>query len=167
MGLKSPLKIIKSVTDKRKKKKMALNEDLLEAQAPPSAHDDDVSTLQQEESSDDLNFFLRFAIEVSGAGALFGFGFALANLWSAILFVVLAGAIWILLQTNNDPIAPRTRWTLSIPGKLRFLLELLLYAAAGYGMYYAFSYLGVVVFAALVVVHVGMTTDRILWLLDN
>ena len=121
-------------------------------------------------STHPLNLALRFILELS---ALFALGFRGWTQHEGILGVVLAFAIplaaavlWGVFSTPGD----RSRSANAIvptPGTLRLVMELLFFAAAAWSFYVADLRIIAFVFAGVVVLHYGLSYDRVAWLVKK
>ena len=121
-------------------------------------------------SAHPLNLALRFILELS---ALFALGFRGWTQHEGILRVVMAFAIplaaavlWGVFSTPGD----RSRSANAVvptPGALRLVMELLFFAAAAWSFYVADHRITAFVFAGVVVLHYGLSYDRIAWLVKH
>jgi hypothetical protein len=121
-------------------------------------------------STHPLNLALRFILELS---ALFALGYRGWTRHEGILRVVLAFAVplaaavlWGVFSTPGD----RSRSGNAVvptPGALRLVMELLFFAAAAWSLYVADLRTLAFVFAGAVVLHYGLSYDRIAWLVKN
>ena len=116
------------------------------------------------------NLASRFLLEIA---ALIGIGLAAWGLapdpWRWLLAValpLLAAAAWAVFAVPDDP-SRSGRAPVPVSGRLRLVIELGIlsggiacYALAGHGMIAA-------LLAALLVLHYGLSGDRIRWLLDR
>jgi hypothetical protein len=97
-------------------------------------------------------------------------GFNLSESWTRILWALLLpllfAAIWGIFAVRNDP-SRSGKTVIATPGKVRLLIELLLFSAAT-GMISGLSKPWVAwVFGASVIIHYLTSYDRLTWLLKQ
>ena len=90
-------------------------------------------------------------------------GWAVWRYIGAILAVAAAAALWGVSGTPGD--GSRGAPVVETPGPLRLLLELTLFAAAGYGIWVAWSRAAAETFLTIAVLHYAITWERQWWLL--
>lgn len=115
-----------------------------------------------------INLFVRFVLEL---GALFALGFwgwrstsgALQYLL-ALGLPIFAALVWGIFAVPEDP-SRSGNAPVPIPGIVRLILELLIFGAGCWAMYEAgFEVLSWIV-GFIILVHYGVSYDRIKWLL--
>lgn len=115
-----------------------------------------------------LNLALRLLLEIAALAGLGHWGFRQVEgpaRWAAAIGLpLLAMLLWATFRVPGDPVPEPA---VAVPGALRLALELSLFTAA------AAAYLGAGArglgwaFAGLVVLHYGLSVDRVLWLLGR
>ena len=118
-------------------------------------------------SNNPINLGVRFLLELSILASLGYWGWTEHNgIWRFLWGVGLplaAAVVWGTFRVPNDPGPAPVR----VPGFVRLLLELGLFAAAVAFLFAAGrSTIGVVI-GVLVVLHYAVSYDRILWLLER
>jgi hypothetical protein len=117
-----------------------------------------------------LNLAVRFLLELVGLAALGYWGWTqhvgLGRWLWAIGLPLVAAILWGTLAVPNDP-ARSGQAPVPIPGALRLLLELTLFAAATIALVAAGQVDAGILLAVLAVLHYALSYDRILWLLRN
>lgn len=131
---------------------------------------DPLSILVRTMSTHPVNLALRFVLELT---ALFALGYRGWSRHDGGLRIVLAFAvplaaagIWGVFSTPGD----RSRSAKAIvptPGIIRLTLELLFFTAAACSFYGADKQIVALIFAGIVVLHYGISYDRIAWLVKN
>lgn len=116
-----------------------------------------------------INLALRFLLEVAAfiAAGFWGYGL-LEGLWGGTLALLIPlgmALVWGVFAVPNDPSRGAVRVPVPVPGWLRLLIEILFF---GFGVWCVFT-LGWLVwgwlFAAAVLLHYGLSYQRIIWLL--
>ncbi|UCF96612.1 MAG: YrdB family protein [Spirochaetaceae bacterium] len=117
-----------------------------------------------------VNLVLRFMLELA---ALFSLGYwGWSEHTGPLRFILVvavplaAAGIWGIFSTPGD----RSRSSKSIvptPGILRLVLELLLFGAAIWALYTADRRIVALIYAGIIVLHYGLSYDRIVWLVKN
>ena len=121
-------------------------------------------------SSHPLNHTLRFLLELA---ALFSMGYwgwtqhdgMMRFIW-AITLPIAAAIIWGTFAVPNDP-SRSGKAPIPIPGILRLLLELTVFAAGVCCLFLAEQSTWGWILGTLVVLHYATSYDRILWLLKQ
>ena len=116
-------------------------------------------------SNNPVMLVTRFLLELAMLAALGLAGWRLGEGgWryaAAIALPVAAAALWGVFRVPNDGGAP----TVQVPGVVRLLLELFLFAAAGAGLVAAGLPGWGLLLAAVTLLHYAISYDRVLWLL--
>jgi hypothetical protein len=118
--------------------------------------------------SNPFNLFIRFVLEL---GALFALGYWGWRSTSGPLryllgigIPILAALVWGIFAVPDDP-SRSGKAPVPIPGTLRLVLELLIFGAGCWAVYdMGFQALGWIA-GFIVLVHYGVSYDRIKWLL--
>lgn len=121
-------------------------------------------------SQNPINLAVRFALEILALAALAYWGWTqhtgilryLLTIGLPLLGAVLWGVFAVPGDRSRSGIAP-----VPVPGIVRLLLELLLFASAAWCMYDAGLVLLANIFGLIVLIHYLISYDRILWLLRN
>jgi hypothetical protein len=112
-----------------------------------------------------INLGFRFLLELGILAGLALWGWQLANgpwrLATAILIPVAAALVWGTFRVPGDP----GDATVAVPGAIRLLLELSLFAAGTWAYYAAGHPRAGLIFGLLVLFHYAISYDRIIWLL--
>lgn len=115
-----------------------------------------------------LNLALRFVLELVMLGALGVYGRGLASgLWGwgpAIGLPVVAGVLWGTFAVPGDPSRGKDG-LVAVPGAVRLLLELSLFAVAGWALYAAGYALLALAYVLLLALHYAASGARLRWLL--
>lgn len=119
-------------------------------------------------SNNPINLAVRFALEMAALVALAMGGAALAGgvlrIALAVLLPVIGAAAWGTFRVPGDA-SSKGGAPVPVPGFVRLVLELALFAAA-VGLWWLAEYhTAALVLALVVVVHYAVSYDRILWLL--
>jgi hypothetical protein len=112
-----------------------------------------------------VHLAIRFLLELA---MLVGVGWAGWHLWrypGAILAVLAAGTLWGVFGTPGD--GTRGAAVVDTPGPLRLLLELGLFATAGYGYWVGWSRAASETFLTVAALHYVITWERNWWLLRS
>jgi hypothetical protein len=116
-------------------------------------------------SNHPINLALRFLLEMAILAALAYWGWAEHHgLWRAVLAVGLPLAAALLWGTFRVPGDPKDA-PVPVPGPVRLLLELVLFAAAVWFLAAADQPSAAAVLGVLVVLHYAASYDRVRWLL--
>ncbi len=116
-------------------------------------------------SQNALNLALRFILEL---GILFAFGYwgwtRDIGAWRYLVAIVLPVVAAILGGTFRWPheTAGSSRAPVPIPGSLRLLMEVVLFALAIWGLYDAGATLAAVIFGLVTLLHYAISYDRVL-----
>ena len=121
-------------------------------------------------SSNPLNLALRFALEIAVLFALGYWGWTqhegiMRFIWS-IGLVVLAAVIWGTFAVPDDP-SRSGKAPIPVPGAIRLVIELVLFAAGTWAFIAAGQPVWGAVLGILTVIHYSLSYDRIIWLLKN
>lgn len=117
-----------------------------------------------------LNLALRFLLELAALG-----GFALLAWrttnggWRVVAVIVacsLMMTLWGVFNVPDDP-SRSGHAPVAVPGVVRLLLELFILFGGAAAFYLAGAVLTAGVMAALLVLHYGLSVDRIIWLLQR
>ena len=121
-------------------------------------------------SSNPLNLALRFILEITALFALGYWGWTQHDgLWRfvwSIGLVVLAAVVWGTFAVPNDP-SRSGKAPVQVPGIVRLVIELLLFAAGVWAFIAAGQTLWGTVLGVLTILHYAISYDRIIWLLKN
>ncbi len=117
-----------------------------------------------------INLLFRFLLELLALGitGLWGFhqGSGIIGFFLAVFLPLIMALIWGVFSVPDDP-SRSGKAPVATPGTLRLLLELVIFAFATWALYdLGFSGL-CLTFGLLVVVHYGLSYDRIKWLLQR
>ena len=117
-----------------------------------------------------INLAVRFLLELASLSALGYWGWTEhegVSRWAlVILLPIAAAAVWSVFAVPDDPSRSGAA-PVPVPGAVRLLLELAIFATATVLLFRADrSTLGIM-FAAIVVVHYAISYDRIAWLLSR
>lgn len=121
-------------------------------------------------STHPLNLALRFILELSALVISGIWGYHLSESWSRFLLAVLIplifAALWGVFAVPGDP-SRSGKTVFPTPGKVRLVLELILFSAAT-GMISALTKTWLAwVFGGIVLIHYIISYDRISWLLNR
>ena len=115
-----------------------------------------------------LNLAFRFLLEILALLAVGYWGWAehtgMLRILLAVGLPVLAAVLWATFRVPGDASASG-RAPVAVPGWLRLLLELGLFAAATWALFGAGAATAATIFGLAVVVHYAISYDRVLWLL--
>ncbi|MCB0206088.1 MAG: YrdB family protein [Caldilineae bacterium] len=115
-----------------------------------------------------LNLAFRFLLEILALLAVGYWGWVehtgLLRILLAVGLPVLAAVLWATFRVPGDASASG-RAPVAVPGWLRLLLELGLFAAATWALFGAGAATAATIFGLAVVVHYAISYDRVLWLL--
>jgi hypothetical protein len=116
------------------------------------------------------NLTLRFLLELAALIAVGRWGFQQTSSWPRYALMIglpLALAIlWGVFAVPNDP-SRSGNAPVPIPGGLRLLLELLVFAAGSCALYACGARVAAFTFAVVVLAHYGLSYDRVGWLLSR
>ncbi len=117
-----------------------------------------------------INLTLRFILEISALFALGYWGWTqhagiMRFLWS-IGLVVLAAVVWGTFAVPDDP-SRSGKAPVPVPGAVRLVIELALFAAGTWAFFAADRPLWGLALGTLTIVHYALSYDRILWLLKS
>ena len=121
-------------------------------------------------STHPVNLGLRFVLELCAllalgySGAEQGTGFTSIAL--ALGMPVIAAVIWGTFAVPDDP-SRSGKAPVPVPGIVRLLLELMLFAGATAGLIDLEATTLAIVFAAVFILHYIVSYDRIIWLLKQ
>jgi hypothetical protein len=110
-----------------------------------------------------IHLVIRFLLELAMLAGVGMAGWAVWRYIGAILAVAAAAALWGVFGTPGD--GSRGAPVAETPGPLRLLLELTLFAAAGYGIWVGWSRAAAETFLTITVLHYAITWERQRWLL--
>ncbi len=118
--------------------------------------------------SNPINLIFRFLLELT---ALFSFGYWGWNSTSgwtryllAIVFPIVAAALWGIFAVPDDP-SRSGKAPVPVPGLLRLLLELVIFGSACWALFDTGLPTQSWILGCLVLIHYGLSYDRIIWLL--
>jgi hypothetical protein len=114
-----------------------------------------------------INLALRFFLELAGLYCMGYWGWTQHNGVLRYLLVIglplLAAVIWGVFRVPNDGGAPRVR----VPGMVRFLIEIVFFGFAIWGLFEAGAIAAGWIFGGLTLFHYIISYDRIGWLLKQ
>jgi hypothetical protein len=121
-------------------------------------------------ASHPLNLALRFLLEIAALVAIGYWGFSQhSGIWRFVLGFggpLIAAAAWATFAVPDDP-SRSGKAPVPIPGVLRLVLELSLFAFAVWALYDAGSMMLALTLAAIAIVHYALSYDRIAWLIHQ
>lgn len=121
-------------------------------------------------SSNPLNLALRFILEIAALFALGYWGWTQHDgLWRfvwSIGLVILAAVVWGTFAVPNDP-SRSGKAPVQVPGIVRLVIELLLFAAGVWAFTAAGQPVWGTVLGVFTILHYAISYDRIIWLLKN
>ena len=117
-----------------------------------------------------INLTLRFILEISALFALGYWGWTqhagiMRFVWS-IGLVVLAAVVWGTFAVPDDP-SRSGKAPVPVPGAVRLVIELVLFAAGVWAFYASDRPLWGLILGILTVIHYALSYDRIIWLLKR
>ena len=114
-----------------------------------------------------VNLGVRFLLELCALAAVGYWGWSQhrgpLRALMAFGLPLLMAILWATLAVPGDP-SRSGRAPVPVPGVVRLLLELAVFAFAAWALHAAGSLVLAIVFAAIVVVHYVVSYDRIAWL---
>lgn len=117
-----------------------------------------------------LNLVFRFILELLGLGALGYWGWSLGSGgWEyagAIALPFFAAVIWAVFRAPGETHGP-DRTPVPVSGRLRLLLEVCFFGAGILGLYQCGQLLLVECFSVMLLLHYGLSYDRLRWLLTG
>jgi hypothetical protein len=117
-----------------------------------------------------VNLAIRFLLEIAALVAIGYWGWSQhdGNLryLLAIGGPIPAAVLWSTFAVPDDP-SRSGKTPVPVPGVIRLVLELAIFAFATWALYEAGNSLLALILAAAVVVHYALSTDRIAWLLKQ
>jgi len=121
-------------------------------------------------ASNPLNLALRFLLEIAALVAIGYWGFSQhTGIWRFVIGIggpLIAAALWGIFAVPDD--ASRSgEAPIPIPGVLRLVLELSLFAFAVWALYDTGSTLLAAILAGITLVHYALSHDRIAWLIHQ
>jgi hypothetical protein len=118
-------------------------------------------------SSHPINLMLRFLLELSALAVAGYWGWATARgRWRLLLAIglpLLLALLWGVFAVPDDP-SRSGRAPVPVPGALRLLLELAVFAFAAWALYDVGRPVLGLILAVVVVAHYILSYDRITWL---
>jgi len=121
-------------------------------------------------SSNPINLAFRFLLEIAALFALGYWGWTQHDgIWRfvwCIGLVVLAAVIWGTFRVPGDS-SSSGRAPVPVPGVVRLVIELTLFAAASWAFFAAGQPLWGWALGILAIIHYALSYDRILWLLKS
>lgn len=121
-------------------------------------------------SSHPTNLVFRFVLEIAALVAVGSWGFRVVESWPRYLlaasFPVVLAAAWSTFAVPDDP-SRSGNAPIPIAGGLRLCLELGIFALACWAFAASGARLAAWILAAAVVVHYGLSYDRVIWLLSR
>jgi hypothetical protein len=120
--------------------------------------------------SNPANLALRFILELAVLFALGYWGWTQhAGIWRfvwSIGLVGLAAIVWGTFAVPDDP-SRSGNAPVPVPGFLRLIIEMVIFAAGVWAFYAAGLPLIALVFGILTLIHYAISYDRLIWLLKN
>jgi hypothetical protein len=120
--------------------------------------------------SNPANLALRFILELAALFALGYWGWTqYAGIWRfvwSIGLVGLAAIVWGTFAVPDDP-SRSGNAPVPVPGFLRLIIEMVIFAAGVWAFYAAGLPLIALVFGILTLIHYAISYDRLIWLLKN
>jgi len=117
-----------------------------------------------------LNLTVRFLLEVAALVAIGYWGFSQhSGIWRFVLGIggpVLGAALWGVFAVPEDP-SRSGKAPVAVPGAMRLILELALFAFAAWALYAARSTLLATILAGITIVHYALSYDRVAWLIHQ
>jgi hypothetical protein len=117
-----------------------------------------------------LNLALRFLLEIAARFSPGYWGWSqhqgILRIGLAVFLPLVAAAIWGTFSTSGDR-SRSSKPVVAVPGLVRLILELALVSGAVWPFFAASRLIVAVIFAAVVVLHYGISYDRIVWLWKN
>lgn len=115
-----------------------------------------------------LNLGIRFLLEIAALVAIGYWGFSqhtgILRFLLGIGLPVIPAAIWGIFAVPDDP-SRSGKAPVPVPGAMRLILELALFAFAAWALYDAGSTLLAAILAGITIFHYALSYDRIAWLL--
>jgi len=108
---------------------------------------------------------VRFLLELAMSAGCGMLGWHLMGIVGAILLAVGSMALWGIFGTPNDGV--RRDPVVTVPGKVRLILELALFALAAWGIWAAWSRAAAETFLTVSVITYGLMWERFRWLLTG
>jgi hypothetical protein len=118
-------------------------------------------------SSHPLNLGLRFLLEIAALISLGIWGWQKGDGWVRFLLAVgipiIAATLWATFRVPNDPGAA----PVAIPGILRLIFELCLFAFATWALYDSKFTVLAWIFGIITLLHYVSSYDRVLWIIKQ
>lgn len=114
-----------------------------------------------------LNLAVRFLLEIAALVAIGYWGFEQSGIWRFVIGIggpFIAAALWGTFAVPGDP-SRSGEAPVPIPGVLRLVLELSLFAFAAWALYDAGSTLLAALLAGITIAHYLLSYDRVTWLI--
>ncbi len=115
-----------------------------------------------------INLALRFLLEIIGLAALgvwgWGQGEGLFRFVLGLGLPVLAAVLWGTFAVPEDP-SRSGKAPVRVSGVVRLLLEFVFFAASTAALFFSTGLLTALLFGLIVLLHYGISYDRILWLI--
>ncbi len=120
--------------------------------------------------SNSINLIVRFFLEMIALVAIGMFGWMVGNGLLKYLFTfglpIVAAVVWGVFAVPDDP-SRSGKVPIPIPGKIRLIIEFLIFIFGVYSMYYiGYSTMGLIYGIALII-HYIVSYDRITWLIKK
>ncbi len=121
-------------------------------------------------ASNPINLALRFFLEIAALFSLGYWGWTQHDgLWRFVWglgLVIVAAVVWGTLAVPEDP-SRSGKAPVPVPGALRLIIELALFAAGTWAFFAAGQPLWGLALGILTVIHYALSYDRIIWLLKS
>jgi hypothetical protein len=120
--------------------------------------------------SNPINLGLRFILELAALAAMALWGWQLgAGVWRfgfAAAIPIAAAVLWGVAAVPDDP-SRSGRSIFATPGIFRLAFEVIFFVVAVWALYATGYRTLAAVMAALVIIHYGLSWDRVVWLLSR
>jgi hypothetical protein len=121
-------------------------------------------------SQNPLNLAVRFILEITALIAMgvggWHAGDGISRYVLAIALPLVAAFLWGAFRPPDEPHHP-SRPLFAVPGKVRLLVEIIVFGAGAWGLFSAGATTWGWVFAGVLVAHYALSYDRVAWLVRN